>query len=270
MSSPALRTFALEQSGAEKSARLGEARWLRSVSVARADGSWKTLTGEQEETLLVILGGTFDLQAGGSTWLGRGLRASPFVGRPCGVYLPPRTGLRAQGGPGELLLCAVLRPPDAAAETDPRAALSQSPLLPLAGSGKAFNPATGRWEEEERFPSAPEAVLPRRIERIRAGDVAVERIFPFAYKALAACLDEVSLTQGQALDWPAPDAPSAQGWSPEQALYYRAEDALTVEAAGAAMSVTGEGVMLLPAGAPARLRVDRGRAYAALVRAAPK
>jgi hypothetical protein len=159
---------------------------------AAVHGQLTATTADAEEALVVVLSGTFDLQAGPSHWGQRGARSEPRAGRPLGVFLPPRTPLSASHGDGELLLVrarqALLAPPATG-----RQALSQKPLLPLAGSGKAFDPAAGEWLPAETFPTAPELIPPRRAERRELAGVTIERIFPPAYKAATLSLDEVVL-----------------------------------------------------------------------------
>src|SRR5258708_39335823 len=53
-----------------------------------------------KETLLVVLGGRIDVDAGGERWHGLGERANVFAGRATSVYLPPGTGDRLSSAQG--------------------------------------------------------------------------------------------------------------------------------------------------------------------------
>ncbi|HLU38482.1 MAG TPA: 5-deoxy-glucuronate isomerase [Planctomycetota bacterium] len=249
--------------GTSRTARLGGA-WLRSITVVPVETGWQARTAPDEETLLVVLSGTFDLFAGGSSWLQRGLRATPFAGRPCGLYLPPGVEVRV-AGQGEVLLVAALRPKDEEKQPDP----ASMPLLPLAGSGKAFDSRTGTWQLLERFPSAPEAVLPRAIERTAVEGVAVERVFPYAFKAQALCLDEAVVAPGQSVVLPRPHTPPGTSFGDELAVFVRAEQACTV-GDGERHRVTGEAVVTLDAARPPRIDPSGGRAYVVAVWAGRK
>lgn len=176
-------------------------RWLEGIRLWRPYEP-DTLTTRDVETAVVLLGGTFDLVAAGTAWPARGARATPFAGRPMAVFLPPRTEFRVANGPadrsGELLLVSA-RQPAAPAPATGRDVLSQKPLLPLAGSGKAFDPGTGEWRPAETFPTSPESLPPRRIERLDAGGVPLERVFPPTYKAATISVDEAVVPAGAAL-----------------------------------------------------------------------
>jgi hypothetical protein len=245
-----------------------EGPWLRSVSLLRVDGTHEARTPPGEETLAVLLAGTLDLFAGGSSWLQRGLRPDAFSGRPCGLYLPPAIGVRFVGR-GEILLASGKRPdepPAAAAAKPDRASL---PLLPLAGSGKAYDARTGTWELLERFPSSPEAVLPRGIETALVDGVAVQRVFSYAFKALALCLDECVLAPGQSLVPPRPQTPPGVTHGEELAFFVRTEGEARVHGTEV-YRVTGDAVV--PVGAPAAVRCEavRGRTYLATIWGGPK
>ncbi len=53
-----------------------------------------------KETLLVVLGGRIDVDAGGESWHGLGERANVFAGRATSVYLPPGTEYRMSSAEG--------------------------------------------------------------------------------------------------------------------------------------------------------------------------
>ncbi|MFY9344200.1 MAG: hypothetical protein WAT39_17040, partial [Planctomycetota bacterium] len=80
-----------------------------------------------------------------------------------------------------------------------REALAAKPLLPLAGSGKAFDPVRGEWLPAEAFPTSPESLPPRRFERIAVGACTVERVFAPDYKAATLSIDEVVVPAGATL-----------------------------------------------------------------------
>jgi len=172
------------------------ARWLTAVQLWRPEGADELITGDVE-TAVVLLSGTFDLSAGATAWPARGSRSTPLQGRPMAVFLPKQTTFRAHNGSGEILLVAARQP--AAPAVTGREALSQKPLLPMAGSGKAFDPATGEWLPAEAFPSAAESLPPRRFERFTVGACTVERVFAPSYKAATLSLDEVIVPAGQTL-----------------------------------------------------------------------
>ncbi len=173
-------------------------RWFTELRLWRPRGEAAYTTGDAESAA-VLLRGTFDLVGGGTAWPARGARTSEFEGRPMAVFLPPRTGFGAHNGDGEILVVAA-RQPQAAPEPEGRAALSRKPLLPLAGSGKAFDPGTGEWRPAETFPTSAESLPPRRMQRLPVGDVTVERVFAPDYKAATLSLDEVVLAAGSSLD----------------------------------------------------------------------
>jgi len=171
----------------------GAARLFTALYRLEVDGTLEVTTGD-EETCAILLGGTFDLVGGTTAWPSRGARTAPLGGRPVAVFLPPRTPFAARNGRGQILLIAARQP--LTAKATGRAALQQSPLLPLAGSGKAFDPGTGEWRPAETFPSAPESLPPRRIERVTLGAVTVERVFAADYKAATLTVDEVAVAAG--------------------------------------------------------------------------
>ena len=198
-------------------------RWLRELRRIHIEGSWSDKTGDVE-TLLVLLSGTFDILAGGGSWRARGVRTSPLAGKPVALFLPPNTRVSLDNGTGHCLLVSSLQP---ARESVPEEAASISPLLSLAGSGKAYDPATGEWRRKEDFPSAPEAILPRRIEEFEEQGALVRRVFPFAYKALSLSLEEVMLPAGTT--YTLPTLPDGAHYPADIGLYYDAPGGLAVD-----------------------------------------
>ncbi|MBL8755680.1 MAG: 5-deoxy-glucuronate isomerase [Planctomycetes bacterium] len=172
------------------------ARWLDHAGLWTPHDPDLLTTGDHE-TAVILLGGTFDLVGGGTAWPARGARPDAFSGRPMAVFLPPRTPFRVGNGKGEILLLAARQP--VREQPTGRAALAHKPLLPLAGSGKAFDPNTGEWQPAETFPSAPESLPPRRFERIEVGACVVERVFAPDYKAATLSVDEVVVPAGTTL-----------------------------------------------------------------------
>jgi mannose-6-phosphate isomerase-like protein (cupin superfamily) len=181
----------------ERTAVVPGARWLVHAKTWRPTDPDATTTGDHE-TAVILLGGTFDLVGNGTVWPARGTRKDPFTGRPMAVFLPPRADFRVGNGSGEILLIAA-RQQAVGPAPEGRDALSHKPLLPLAGSGKAFDPKTGDWLPAEAFPSAAESLPPRRFERIAVGPVTIERVFAPDYKAATLSVDEVVLQPGQEL-----------------------------------------------------------------------
>lgn len=265
-----MSSLAFERDGAAQVARL-PGPWLRTLALVRVEETFETRTPAGEESLVLVLAGTLDLFAGGSSWLQRGLRATVFEGRPCGVYVPPNIGFRAVGH-GELLLVNGQRPPlqgpASAATGGKQAAPAARPLLPLTG-GKAYDARTGTWELLERFPSSPEAVLPRAIETTRVGEVRVERVFGFAFKAQTLCLDECVVHEGQSVILPRPIAPPGVTYGDELALLVRSEGEAEVEQ-GDAQGCTSDRAFALRVDAEVEVRAIRGRAYVAAAWAGPK
>lgn len=173
------------------------ARWLVHAQV------WRPLDPDQivagaYETAAILLHGTFDLVGGGTAWPARGARRNPCEGRPMAVYLPPSTAFRCANGSGEILLLAARQPAAPPLPTG-RELLAQKPLLPLAGSGKSYDPNTGEWRPAETFPDAPESLPPRRFERFTVGACTLERVFAPDYKAATLCVDEVVVPSGATL-----------------------------------------------------------------------
>jgi hypothetical protein len=239
--------------------RLGPLRLHRGA----ADEAGGNVAGgtEQEEAALLVLGGTFDLRAATNAWGSRGFRADPFSGRPVAVFLPPRCAWSGTGT-GEILVLGALPPPPR--PVTGREALAQKPLLPLAGSGKAFDPTSGQWKTHEEFPSAPQAVLPRHIERVQVGAVAVERVFPVAYKALGLCVDELVVPDGAVFRLAElAGRPAAT----EVMVYVRVRGAAELRCDGSAQVVEGEAAFAVELrGATADLAVTArgGPCYVAL------
>lgn len=165
------------------------ARWLVQAQLWRPRDPDCIATGAHE-TAVILLHGTFDLAGGGTTWPARGARQDPCAGRPMAVFLPPHTEFRCANGRGEILLLAARQPAPPPLPTG-RDLLAQKPLLPLAGSGKSFDPTSGEWRPAETFPDAPESLPPRRFERFAVGACTLERVFAPDYKAATLCVDEV-------------------------------------------------------------------------------
>jgi len=217
------------------------AKWFDALSLWQPLDPDVVTTGAHEAAA-VLLGGTFDLVGGGTAWPARGARKDAFGGRPMAVFLPPATPFRASKGSGEILLVAA-RQPTAQPTPSGREALAHKPLLPLAGSGKSFDPNSGEWKPAETFPTAPESLPPRRFERIAVGDVVVERMFAPDYKAATLSVDEAVVPIGGALRLgDVPGRPMCD----ETLLFVRAPHGATVEHDGRSETITGDGVVLLP------------------------
>lgn len=181
-----------------KTATTTGTKWLEHLQLWQPDDVDTIETGAHE-TAVILLRGTFDLMAGETTWPARGARTTEYAGRPMAVFLPPGTSFRVRGTPdGEILMVAARQP--VVEEVVGREALSRKPLLPMAGSGKSFDPATGEWKPAEAFATAAESLPPRRFERLQVKDVAIERIFAEGYKAATISLDEAVLPPGASLD----------------------------------------------------------------------
>ncbi|MBX3464426.1 MAG: 5-deoxy-glucuronate isomerase [Planctomycetes bacterium] len=251
-----MRALACHGDDRLRSAACEGTRWLARLDLWRPRDPDQIVTGDVE-TAVIVLAGTFDLVGGGTAWPARGARATPLAGRPMAVYLPPRTTFRAQHGTGELLLVAA-RQPAAPPEPTGRAGLAQKPLLPLAGSGKAFDPTTGEWLPAEAFPTAPESLSPRRMQHLQVGAVAVERVLAPDYKAATLSVDEAVLPPGTTLRLQdVPGRPRAE----ELLLFVRGE-AARVQAGGAAAAVLGEAAFVVTDDA---LEVTAGAAPAYVV-----
>ncbi len=173
------------------------ARWCTQAQLWRPHDPDLLTTGSVE-TAAILLAGTFDLIGGSTAWPARGARATPFAGRPMAVFLPPGTEFRTQHGSGEILLLSA-RQPAARPAAAGRAAFAQKPLLPMAGSNKSFDPITGEWLLAEAFPTAPESLPPRRMQRLSVGDVTVERVLAPDYKAATLSVDEAVVPVGATL-----------------------------------------------------------------------
>jgi hypothetical protein len=242
----------------ERAAALPACRWFAELRVLAVAGGAALTTGEHE-TCALLLAGTFDLQGGATAWPARGARRAPTAGRPVAVFLPPRTPFRAANGDGEILLLGARQPP--APPATGRQALQQSPLLPLAGSLKAFDPLAGDWKPAETFPTAPESLPPRRIARVEIAGCAVERVFAADYKAATLTVDEVVLPADATLrlaDLPLPAAT-------ECLLYARTDGELQLAAGAARAAVRGEQAVFWPGPpAPLQLAARGAPAYVAL------
>lgn len=244
----ALQSLALRAEGRMRSARLDADSRFLAVHLAAVDGALAHTSGDGESCAL-LLGGTFDLRGGPTQWPNRGARATPFQGRPVAVFLPPHTELAAQNGSGEILFVEARKP--VAARTEGRAALHQSPLLPLAGSGKSFDPTRGEWLPAESFPTAAESLPPRRIAQVQLGDVRVERVFAADYKAEALCVDEFVVPAGRTAEL------AGLSFSPaadEALLFVRCEGEATVHCGSESLLVRGDAVVRVR-GALGALRV---------------
>ena len=112
-------------------------------------------------------------------------------------FLPPKTTFAATNGAGEILSVAARQPEQPPLTGDE--ALQQKPLLPLAGSGKSFDPASGQWQPTETFATSAEHLTPRRIEHLALDGVTVERVFAADYKAATLTVDEAVLQPGKTL-----------------------------------------------------------------------
>jgi KduI/IolB family len=241
-------------------ATCAEARWLDHGRLWRPTDPDQLVTGDHE-TAVLLLGGTFDLVGGGTAWPARGARKDPFGGRPMAVFLPPRTTFQVSRGSGEILLIAA-RQPAVRDEPTGRAMLASKPLLPMAGSGKSFDPNIGEWRPAETFPTAPESLPPRRFERIPVGANTVERVFAPDYKAATLSLDEVVLAAGTTLALAdLPGRPAAA----EALLFVRSEGAALVDGLPLAAS-DGDRVLRLDRAELERCRVQAvtGRTYLAI------
>lgn len=227
--------------GAERRGELPADGRFTSLRLLQIDGDVRAALGD-EEAIALLLAGTFDLAANGNHWGGRGARTTPFAGRPLALFLPPQASLAAAGR-GEILLlgCRQTQAAVADAAATGRAALSQSPLLPLAGSGKAYDPATGEWRMAETFPTSPEILPPRRIERTQLPGCVVERVFPPAYKASTLSVDEVVLPAGASLDVAAlPGRPPAT----ELLVFVRSAGSARLAVDGETIELRGDGAAL--------------------------
>ena len=204
----------------------------------------------------IHLTGTHDLYAGGGSWLRRGIRTTPLEGRPVALFLPPGTPFRLENGTGRAIVLSA-RQPELPAPASPKEVLSKQPLLPIAGSGKAFDPASGTWKPREAFLSSPEAILPRRIATVELDGVVVQRVLDLDYKALGICVDEIALGARQRLHLPPSHAA-------EVAIYFETDGVLEIEGS----PYRGRGVVR--SSASPELNAADGRAYLAIAYAGPK
>jgi 5-deoxy-D-glucuronate isomerase len=240
-----LTTIPLQLLDGARTATLPSCTWLAHLSVLAIDSAAALTTGDYESCALV-LAGTFDLVGGGTAWPARGARTTPTGGRPVAVFLPPRTRFVAANGTGEILLLGARQP--TVPEPTGKDALQKAPLLQMAGSGKAFDPGTGEWKPAETFPSSPESLPPRRIERLALAGCVVERVFPQDYKAATLSVDEIVLADGGTFAARELPLPQAQ----ECLLYVRTTGELDITAHGQRITVRGEQAVLWQ-GAPDQL-----------------
>lgn len=181
--------------------------WFLEAQLYEVDGS----TGEQRspagESLLIVLDGTFDLAAGGGVWRRRGLRDDPLAGRPVALFLPPDTPWQAADGKGRILLVSSRQPELPEPETKEEE-LGRKPLLQISGSNKAFDPVAKDWKPKEAFLSSPEALLPRRFQKISVdGALEADRIAEREYKALSLRADELRVPEGHTATMPELEGP---------------------------------------------------------------
>ncbi len=207
---------------------LSAAHWLLGFRILDVEGTLDRQRSGPGESLLIVSSGTHDLFAGGGNWARRGLRPTPFAGRPVALFLPPDTPFHTEGGHGRLLL-VTSRQPELAAPEDASEAASRKALLPLAGSGKSFDPKSGAWKPQEAFLGSSEALLPRRFVRLRTPDGlgVVERLAGGDYKALSLQVDETVLADGQSLNLPPADESVRAPL--ERAVYFDPEAELEVD-----------------------------------------
>lgn len=246
-----------------RTASIDGARWLTHLQLWSPTGQDQLVTGDHE-TAVVLLRGTFDLHGGPTAWPARGARRSEYEGRPMAVYLPKHTTFRAEHGQGEILLVAAKQPAAApGTNSDGRAGLGLKALLPLAGSGKSFDPNSGEWRPAETFPSAPESLPPRRMTRLPCGALWVERVLAADYKAATLCIDEVVLQPGQTLGIAdIPERPKCD----ELLLFVRTEGTVQLGTAGdgtPAHTARGELVFAGEAavGTAQQITAQEGRTY---------
>jgi len=238
-------------------ARTNGATWLDHVQRWRPHDPDQLVTGDHEVAVL-LLAGTFDLVGGSTVWPARGARSTPFQGRPMAVFLPKHTPFRVGNGRGEIL-CIAARQPVVTEEATGRDALAQKPLLPLAGSGKAFDPKSGEWKPAETFPTAPESLPPRRFVRIPVGSAVLERVFAPDYKAATLSVDAVVLAANSSLRLG--DVP-AQPRCDELLLFVRSDGGCTV---GGQALAAGDHALLLAAGEIAATSITTGANAAYIV-----
>jgi hypothetical protein len=236
-----------------------DARWLAHLQLWRPNDPDLLTTGDVE-TAVILLSGTFDLMGGSTAWPARGARQTPFQGRPMAVFLPKNTQFRTQRGQGEILLVAA-RQPAAPAAKEGRGVFGQSPLLQLAGSGKAFDPTTGEWRPAETFPTAAESLPPRRMTQLQVGACVVERVFASDYKAATLSIDEVVLPAAESLAVAdIPDRPRAD----ELLVFVRTEAAATVAHAEQRTALRGDAVFCVTGAHDVVMAAEGGPAYVVL------
>ncbi|MFO1051582.1 MAG: 5-deoxy-glucuronate isomerase [Planctomycetota bacterium] len=256
----------IHRDGDDLVAAFSGSRWLHELRRISVRGATPTLRNGSVESLCVVLSGTHDLHAGGGSWARRGVRQSPFEGRPVALYLPPHTPWGSAAGDGELLVASVIPPQKTQAE-DLREAAARRPLLPLLGSGKAFDPTSGEWKTRESFPESPEALLPRRIARMTTSRGApFERILDLDYKARGLCVDEAALEVGIPFSAEPPRTP---GYPDECALWLQFDGILAID--GHELSAADSPcAMRCDPLAPPELRLVSGRGYVLAVYAGSK
>tara|TARA_R110002072_G_scaffold87129_3_gene196618 strand:- start:29249 stop:30055 length:807 start_codon:yes stop_codon:yes gene_type:complete len=229
-------TIPLTASDAQQifTAKTSNTRWFEQLQLWRPEAVDELTTGDGE-TAVILLAGTFDLMAGTNTWPARGARKSPFAGRAMAVFLPPNTPFRVgnEACDGEILMISA-RQPESGPDPVGKEALSQKPLLPMAGSNKSFDPITGEWLLAEAFPNAAESLPPRRFEKLRVGDIAIDRIFQESYKAATISLDEIVIPAGASLSLK--DIPSRPACD-EVLLFVRPESKSRIEQSGTATEI---------------------------------
>ena len=254
----------LDDTGQRRVAQDPSWQWLCRFELRTVQGEVEGRTDPGVETLVLLLSGTYDLEAGGGSWLSRGVRKSAFEGKPVGLFLPPGTRYAFRNGEGEVLMVSGRQPPPPSEPDTVEETLSKKPLLPMAGSGKAFNPKTGEWLREEDFPSAPEAILPRRVQEQQLGQNLLRQVFPFDYKALCLCLCECVIQDGTTLDVPRLDIAN---YPEETAVYFTTNGTVRASQGDTEIALTQQGVV---AGQNLVLTAEGGDAYVAIARAGAK
>ena len=258
-----LQELHLVANGSELVATAPTGSWFVELRRVRIDTPLLRTTGVGESCAL-LLSGTFDLRGGHTQWQSRGARKSEFEGRPVAVFLPPHTEFAADNGTGAILFVEARQP--SALPATGRAALRQSPLLPLAGSGKSFDPTIGEWMPAESFPTAAESLPPRRIAQLQCGLVRVERVFAAEYKAMSLVVDEAVVQGGTA--WDLADLPLPAS-ATEALIYVRSDGKVTISLGNEAVTVQGESVVHAT-GAIGRLCIGASSAAAYAVVASTK
>lgn len=245
------------------------AKWFTSIRLVRASGRVEERSADGEGALL-LLTGTFDIQAGGGAWPGRGLRKQVFEGRPCAVFLPGNCRWRLDNGSGEVLL-AQTRVPEVEL-LSPTENLQKKVLLPIAGSGKAFDPVSGEWRRQKEFALSPEAILPRQLVRTHIGEHAVETVFPSSYKALALCAAEAVVPAGAELTWPNWQCRQDAGrvpWQRESVYFLRTEGEARIVVGASDQRFRGDACVWTDDLGSHRVEAIAGRCYVAAFFAGP-